>query len=60
MSRVALGRLLLACLLVTCVAIGQAAAESKPAKKHAHKGGKKPSAEKKEAGDSASSTAKTA
>ena len=40
MSRVALGRLLLACLLVTCVAIGQAAAESKPAKKHAHKGGK--------------------
>ena len=61
MSRLALGRLLLACLLVTCVAIGQAAAEeSKPAKKHAHKGGKKPSAEKKEAGDSAPSTAKSA
>ena len=34
MSRFALGRLLLACLLMTCVAIGQAAVEeSKPAKK---------------------------
>ena len=60
MSRVALGRLFLACLLVTCVAIGQVAAESTPAKKPGHKGGKKPSAEKKEPGDSDSSTAKTA
>ena len=60
MSRVALGRLLLACLLVTCVAIGQAAAESAPVMKHAHKSGKKPSAEKKESGDAASPAAKTA
>ena len=52
MSRLALGRLFLACLLVTCVAIGQAAVESKPAKKHARKGGSKPSVESKQPGDS--------
>ena len=61
MNRVALGRLLLACLLVAFVAIGQAADDgAKPARKHAHKDGKKPSAEKKEPGNSASSPAKTA
>ena len=60
MSRIAFGRLLLAYVLVTCVAIGQAAAESKSTKKHAHKGEKKPSSAKQEPGDSASSTAKTA
>ncbi|MEI8372777.1 MAG: hypothetical protein WCJ35_08085 [Planctomycetota bacterium] len=60
MSRFAFGRLLLACILVTCVAIGQAVAESKPTKKHAHKGEKKPSSAKQEPGDSASSTVKTA
>ena len=59
MSRVAFGRLLLACLLVTCVVVGSAAAESTPVKKHAHRGGKKPTAEKKEPGDSASPAAKT-
>ena len=59
MSRVVLGRLLLACLLVACVAIGQAAADSAPTKKHGHKGGKKPSVEQKEQGDSASLAAKT-
>ena len=42
MSRSALGRLLLACLLVTCVVIGQAGAESKSGKKHGHRGEKKP------------------
>ena len=60
MSRSALGRLLLACLLVMCVAIGQAADDSKPAKKRAHKDGKKPSADQKESGDSAAPAAKTA
>ena len=60
MSRVALGRLILACLLVMCVAIGQVAADSTPAKKHGHKDGKKPSSEKKESDDSASATAKKA
>ncbi|MGO9114798.1 MAG: efflux RND transporter periplasmic adaptor subunit [Thermoguttaceae bacterium] len=59
MSRCTLGRLLLASLLMISVAIGQAAAdESSPAKKRAHKGAKKPSADQKESGDSASSTAK--
>jgi HlyD family secretion protein len=57
MSCSALGRLLLACLLMTCVAIGQAA-EAKSAKKKAPKGEKKPAAEKKEPGDSSSATAK--
>jgi hypothetical protein len=37
---------------VTCVAIGQAAVESKPAKKNARKGGSKPSVESKQPGDS--------
>ncbi len=59
MSRVVLERLLLACLLVACVAIGQAMADSAPTEKHGHKGRKKPSAEQKEQGDSASSAAKT-
>ena len=59
MSRVALGRLFLACLLATCVAIGQAAEDTKPARKHAHKGGKKPTAAKKEAAESASLAPKT-
>ncbi|MGA2254081.1 MAG: hypothetical protein ABSG53_05410, partial [Thermoguttaceae bacterium] len=58
MSRVALGRLFLACLLVMSVAIGQAAVESTPAKKHAQNGEKKPSADQKKQGDSASSTVK--
>ncbi len=60
MNRFAFGRLLLACTLMTCVAIGQAATESKPTKRHSHKGEKKPSSAKQEPGDSASSTAKTA
>jgi multidrug resistance efflux pump len=61
MGRFALGRSALACLLVTCVAIGQAAADgSNPAKRHAHKGGKKPATDQKQSGDSAAETAKTA
>ena len=60
MSRVAVGRLLLACLLVMCVAIGQAAAESNSAAKQARKGGKRPAADQKGPGDSTSPTAKTA
>ena len=60
MSRVAVGRFLMASLLVTCIAVGQAAAESKSATKHGHKGGKKPAAQKKEQADTAPSTAKPA
>ena len=60
MSRIALGRLLLAGFLVACVALGQAATdESKPTNKRARKGGKKPDAVQKEPGDPASSSAKT-
>src|SRR5271165_3720445 len=59
MNRRALGRLLLSCLLVIGVAVGQAAAEeAKPVKKLSHNGGKVTSADQKESGDSASSTAK--
>jgi multidrug resistance efflux pump len=52
--------MLLASLLVVCVALGQAAAdESKPTNKRAHKGAKEPSADQKESGEAASSDAKT-
>ena len=51
MRRLALGKLLLACILVTCIAVGQAAAQSKSAKKDARKGGKKPSADQQQPGN---------
>jgi HlyD family secretion protein len=58
MSWVTLGRLLLACLLATCVAVGQAA-DVKPDKKPAKKARKKPGDDSQKSAETASDAEKT-